>query len=105
MAYKIVWTEYATQDLQSLLEYIEQDSLNAAKDLAILINEKVISLEKMPYRGRVLPEFFYPPLRELIIGNYRLIYEIKGKRIIIHGIIHGSRDLLQMWENGERFLY
>jgi len=32
-------------------------------------------------------------VRELIVGSYRLMYEIDGADVHILGLIHGARDL------------
>jgi len=52
----------------------------------------------MAERGRVVPELEEPAVRELIIGNYRLIYEIDGADVSILALIHGARDLAALWD-------
>jgi hypothetical protein len=47
----------------------------------------------MVERGRVVPELEEPAVRELIVGSYRLIYEIQGADVNVLGLIHGARDL------------
>lgn len=51
----------------------------------------------MAERGRVVPELEEPAVRELIVGSYRLIYEIEGADVHILGLIHGARDLVALW--------
>jgi plasmid stabilization system protein ParE len=52
----------------------------------------------MAERGRVVPELEEPTVRELIVGRYRLIYEIDGADVNILGLIHGARDLAALWD-------
>jgi plasmid stabilization system protein ParE len=33
------------------------------------------------------------PLRQLLVGPYRVIYRLKYDRVNILGVIHGARDL------------
>jgi len=44
-------------------------------------------------RGRRVPEYPERELRELIMGNYRLIYMIEPDRVVIVAFIHGAREL------------
>ena len=48
-----------------------------------------------PQAGRVVPEFESELIRELIEGNYRLIYKIEGLNEIIILRIHHSARLLK----------
>lgn len=44
-------------------------------------------------RGRLVPETKGFGLRELFIGDYRLIYKIDGSDVIVVRFIHSARDL------------
>lgn len=46
----------------------------------------------------MVPELQEPAVRELIVGSYRLIYEIDGAGVSILGLIHGARDLAALWD-------
>jgi mRNA-degrading endonuclease RelE of RelBE toxin-antitoxin system len=41
----------------------------------------------------VVPELGDSNVRELLIGSFRLIYEIHDKTVYVLGLIHGARDL------------
>jgi len=41
--------------------------------------------------GRLVPELDEPKIRELILRNYRIIYRISEKKILIVRLFHGSR--------------
>jgi len=48
----------------------------------------------MPEIGRIVPELEKKEIRELIEGNYRIIYRIKTKDLVeIVTIHHTSRDI------------
>ena len=102
MARKIVWTESAWRDLEETAEYIAKDSLHYAAALVRQIREAARSLAHLSERGRIVPEFNDPSVRELIVGNYRLIYQLTMKAIYIVGFIHGARDLWALWEKEDR---
>ena len=59
------------------------------------IIESVERLQQFPGSGRSLPEFPNLPYREIIIGNYRIIYKYDSavNEIRIVTVVHGSRLL------------
>lgn len=90
---KIVWTAFAIEDLQLIHDYIAKDSKTYANRLIDKLIERVDQLENFPKSGRVVPEFDNTNIRELIEGNYRIIYEIKPEHIGIIRIHHAARLL------------
>ena len=59
-------------------------------------------LDALAFRGRIVPELGEPSVRELLLDNYRLLYETHDKSIYILGLIHGARDLAALWEREGR---
>lgn len=92
---KIVWTEHAIEDLKSIHDYISKDSSIYADRQVDKIITRVDQLENFPCSGRVVPEFNSEFLRELIEGNYRIVYQINSdlNSIGIVRIHHASRLL------------
>ena len=90
----VIWTEVAIEDLRLIHEYISKDSGFYADRFAEKIITRVKQLENFPKSGRVVPEFNSPIIRELIEGNYRIIYKIAGdNKIGIVRIHHVARQL------------
>ena len=90
---KVVWTEFALEDLRSIHSYISNDSkIYADKFVETLIN-RVDQLETFPKSGRVVPEFESDTLRELFEGNYRIVYKINSDHIGVVRIHHSARQL------------
>ncbi len=54
---------------------------------------KVEQLKASPEIGRIVPEINNNQFRELIYGNYRIIYRIETKQISILTIRHGKQIL------------
>jgi len=88
---KIVWTEQAYEDLESIFSYIRHDSERYARLFVEKIITSVKRLEFMPESGRIVPEVDKTHIRELIIGKYRIIYRTSEYRIDILTIRHGAR--------------
>jgi plasmid stabilization system protein ParE len=42
----------------------------------------------------VVPDYQHEAIRELIVGDYRLIYRLVGDEVRILTVMHGSRDLM-----------
>jgi plasmid stabilization system protein ParE len=46
-----------------------------------------------PNSGRVVPETRDPSLRESVLGNYRIIYRMRGECVEVLTVYHGARLL------------
>ena len=90
---KVIWTEFALGDLKSIHEYISKDSKGYADKFIDKITSRVDQLESFPKSGRVVPEFASEIIRELIEGNYRIVYRINPDYVGIVRIHHSARQL------------
>jgi plasmid stabilization system protein ParE len=93
MAFKIIWSEQARDDLQSIVLFIVQDNPQAAEAFGYLLMSKVDVLAQFPQIGRVVPEENDENIREIIFRPYRIIYQtLMEKQIVaIARIWHGAR--------------
>jgi toxin ParE1/3/4 len=90
---KVIWTDLAISDLKSIHEYISRDSKTYADNFISKIIQRVDQLETFPKSGRVVPEFNTEDLRELIIGNYRIVYRIQEGFVGIARVHHSARNI------------
>jgi addiction module RelE/StbE family toxin len=91
---KVVWTDFAIQDLDDIGEFIAKDSERYAKVVIQNLFESTELLESHPKAGRVVPEFENKNIRELIRGSYRIVYRIvEITRIDILTVHHSARLL------------
>lgn len=102
MARRVVWSEPAWQDLEQIVEYIAEDSPEAAVRFLGRAREASRSLATLALRGRVVPELGEPDLREILLDRYRLLYEIHDEVVEVHAVIHGARDLAALWQRDRR---
>ena len=93
MARRVAWTSIAGTDLEEAWEYIAHDSLMYAATFVQRIREVARSLDDMAERGRVVPELGAPDVRELIVGNYRLVYQVTPTTVYVLRVIHGARQM------------
>ena len=91
---KINWTQLALSDLEDIHKYISDDSQRYAQITVSKIYNRVESLKRHPYSGRIVPEFEDTSIRELIEGNYRIIhYLVNEDRIDILRVYHTARKM------------
>ena len=102
MARKVMWTESAWKDLEEVADYIAKDSSYYAAAFIRETRDAARTLAYLSERGRVVPEFNDPSIRELFVRSYRLIYQIAEQAVYIIGFIHGARDLTTLWEREGR---
>ncbi len=90
---KIVWSPLAVERASEIADYIAQDKTAAAAKWINVVFSKVEKLAFSPEIGRVVPEIKNDQFRELIYGNYRILYRIEKKQISILTIRHGRQIL------------
>jgi len=97
--YKTIFSRYAEDDLIEIIEYFQSMNPGYAEKLVSIIDNRVNELKKYPERGRVVPELEEQNIceyREVIEGNYRIIYAIQDNTVIVHTIIDGRRDFEEL---------
>lgn len=88
---EIRWTNQALDDIEKIAEYISKDSIKYAKIQTERFFIAAEILVKKHKAGRVVPEINKISIRELILGNYRIIYKVlNNKRIDILTIHHSA---------------
>jgi plasmid stabilization system protein ParE len=102
MARKVAWTESAWRDLEEVADYIAKDSPHYAGAFIHEVRDAARSLAYLAERGRTVPEFNDPRIRELIVKSYRLLYQVTERTTYVLGFIHGARDLSVLWEREKR---
>ena len=99
--YKVLMTEPAADDLQSIARYIAEELLEPAiaKKLVGKIKEAVMSLAKLPARHALVADerIAAQRIRKLIVENYMAFYVIseKDETVMVIRILYGRRD----WEH------
>jgi addiction module RelE/StbE family toxin len=93
---QIKWTPQAVQDLEDIHEFIAKDSVKYAVRQISLIRKRTQILKYQTAAGKKVDEFKSENIRELIEGNYRIIYrQVDLYRIDILTVHHAARDLIR----------
>jgi toxin ParE1/3/4 len=92
---EIRWTDQALTDIENIAEFIAKDSERYASIQIERFFDETAILEQFPYAGRVVPETKNRLIREIIMGNYRIIYKVVSKDVIDILTIHHSSRLIK----------
>lgn len=90
---RVIWTQAARRQLDEAIAFIAEDAPRAAERLLEASLDAAASLDTLSERGRTVPELDLPAIREILVGRYRLIYEVAANEVSILAFVHGARDL------------
>ena len=85
------WTEQAFARLAGIEDYVAADSPTAARRLITRLVRRASTLARTPSIGRRVPELPGSDLRELIEGNYRIVYRARPPRVEILTVFEGHQ--------------
>lgn len=93
MAFQLKWTRRASRNLDDIYNYIAADRPSVARREILGVIEKAELLTRFPEMGRVHERTPEATVREIVSGNYRILYIIKPafQRIDIVTVWHGAR--------------
>ena len=86
----LIWTRRAIEDVQSIKQFIAQDSPHYAELVSQRLISSVERLPTLPQSGRVVPEIDDPTVREVIQGSYRIVYRLIREEIHILTVHHAA---------------
>jgi toxin ParE1/3/4 len=90
----------ARLDLAEIWAYIAEDSPDHADRLAAKFDRQFRALARHPNMGRPRPELS-PALRSIPVGRYVIFYLPLKRGIEVVRVLHGSRDLAALFQEGE----
>jgi plasmid stabilization system protein ParE len=94
MAYQVVWSPNAIEDVDEIAAYICRSSSSYAGVVVSKILDTTRNLSDFPFSGRVVPEFGNESIREKFAYSYRIIYKVQDETVTITAVIHGEKLLV-----------
>lgn len=94
--FDVVISRFAENDLKEIITYFYEINPEYAKELYNRIKTKILELKIFPTRGKIVPELEKQGIikyRQILEGNYRIIYSIKSNNVNILVIIDSRRNL------------
>jgi addiction module RelE/StbE family toxin len=90
---QVEWTPQALDDLDAICLFIARDAPQVAAVFADRAFRATDRLANYPRSGRIVPELAVENMREIILGNYRLIYRIRQDQVQVVTVHHAARRL------------
>ena len=87
----LFWTETAKKDLMAIRRFIAADNPNAARQWIARLRDRARNILPVPESGRIVPEFSREDIRELIEGNYRIVYQVFPDHIVVLTVFEEHR--------------
>ncbi len=91
---KVIWTDAAIQDLLDSGDYISKDSVRYAEITVDNLFGAVDVLEEHPKIGSKVPDFNNIAIRQLIKGDYRIVYKIINEERVDIITVHNCARLI-----------
>lgn len=91
--FRVRWTERARQDLIGIGDYIALRNPVAAVSFTEELIRRAEALSEIPRMGRTVPEIAREDIRELLHGNYRIVYRIIESEIHVLTVFEGHKRL------------
>ncbi len=94
--YEVVLSQLAEIDINEIVSYYLQKNRDVALELYKRIKSRILELDNLPNKGRIVPELDKNGIhefRELIEGNYRIVYSIHEMRVHILAVVDSRRNL------------
>ena len=89
----IEWSPEARSQLAEIVERYNALSNGAGKRRGDAIGKAVRRLADHPLSGRMVPEHGSPRVREVIVGDFRVMYETFPDRVEVFAVVSAAMDL------------
>ena len=97
MAYRLIWSPAARDDLHDIIVFIARDNPHRAMSFGYELISETDRLQTYPESGRVVPEYQNSILREIIFRPYRIVYRVNHMEKVceIARVWHSARGRLK----------
>jgi addiction module RelE/StbE family toxin len=94
--HSVTITKMAEMDIDEIVLYIAQDTVQNALKVMDRIKAKIFSLSTFPEKGHWVPELLAQNIkeyREIIEQPWRIIYKLQNEEVKILTVIDGRRNV------------
>ncbi len=92
---RVVWIRQAFQRLAEIEDFIARDDAQAVARHTERLIARTEALAAHPQLGSIVPEVPGGNLRELVEGNYRIVYRVRGDVVEVLTVFEGHHLLPQ----------
>jgi len=95
MAYKLIWSSAARDDLHDIVIFIARDNPERAMSFGYELISETDRLQTFPELGRIVPEYQNQFVREIIFRPYRIVYRVNHEQQVceIARVWHSARGI------------
>ena len=95
MAYNLIWSPAARDDLHDIAVFIARDDPDRARSFGYELISEIDRLKEFPESGRIVPEYSNAVLREIVFRPYRIVYRVhhESKVCEVARVGHSARGL------------
>lgn len=94
MAKRLVWAPSSLDSIDKTADYIAMDSVFYAKTFVKKVFAFGEQIALFPESGRVVPEYNNELVREIIWGNYRIVYRIDDDIVNVLTVSNSAQMLV-----------
>ena len=87
---QVLWAPQAIQDVEAIRAHVSRDSIHYADLVVERLVAAVERLQEHPRSGRVVRELGDESIREVIHGNYRIVYRLRLDIVEIATVFHDA---------------
>ena len=92
---EVLVSQFAQDDLEEITDYYFSLNKKYVEKIIGQFENEILSLKENSKSGRIVPELEKQGIlkyRQLILDNYRIVYEISIDKVIVHTIIDSRRN-------------
>ncbi len=99
MKFQVRLLSVAENDLSEIITYVSADNASAGHELLNQFEQSFDLLGQNPKIGKIPNERQLKKLgyRYWVVSNYLVFYMIREHKIVVHRILHGARDYLELF--------
>jgi len=94
--YNVIVSKSAEDDLRDIVDYYKSLNPSYVESVITQFEHNILSLSRFPLSGRIVPELYDQGIeqyREMIQGQYRIVYEMQAENVVIQAVIDSRRNL------------
>lgn len=92
---RVIWSPLSLDRVTEIAKYIAEDNKSAATELVEHLFSRVDQLIDHPESGQIVPEIDRSDIRQLVDGNYRIVYRVESDNIAILTVRHHRQILTE----------
>ena len=94
--YNVIVSKSAEDDLRDIVDYYKSLNPSYVESVITQFEHNILSLSRFPLSGGIVPELYDQGIeqyREMIQGQYCIVYEMQAENVVVQAVIDSRRNL------------